>query len=390
MDDAQGFIRFEDEYTQRAYVAVNRPSREITLHMGDYAETHLIGEMLADFVTPEKDRFKFYEEDRLELIQNLHLVDASASEMDYSGVMNEFIENYIRKHGISRDEFAKKVAIFDFLKRFAEVHPYFYAIGFYSTILPTDNDTLLNDVLNLETIREKALEIVRFCLDAETDRLNQLDAAKRYFTYLASGRGKLPCDFKTRIIAVPDRIPVEDYRVFYKPLPKGVKAKALFTLTSFADLKQPQDITDSTIEYIKKADVRVDEAYEVNSITDMVYLELYQMILCNVSVRKCGVCGRYFVRKGDYNEKYCDRIPRGYKQTCQQIGSTRDYNQRNKQSKPRAEYMKAYKRMHSRIKYGMITKDEFKQWNLKANDILRLCDSGEVPLEEFKQWLRNK
>ena len=46
--------------------------------------------------------------------------------------------------------------------------------------------------------------------------------------------------------------------------------------------------------------------------------------------------------------------------------------------------------MHSRIKYGMITREEFKQWNMKANDKMLLCDTGELSLEEFKGWLGNK
>jgi hypothetical protein len=253
-----------------------------------------------------------------------------------------------------------------------------------------DNDTLLNDVLNLEPIREKALEIVRFCLDTGTDKLNRLDAARRYFYYFASCRGRIPCDFKTRIVTVPDRIPVNDYTVFYKPLPKDFRARDLFTLNTLSELKRPQNITDKTVDYLTKAEIQVDTAYEVTTFADMVYLELYQMILYNISVKKCELCGRYFVLKGEYKGKYCDRIPRGYKQTCQQIGSTRDYNQRNKKSEPKAEYMRAYKRMHSRIKYGMITKEEFKQWNLKANDMTRLCDSENLSLDEFKQWLGNK
>jgi hypothetical protein len=52
--------------------------------------------------------------------------------------------------------------------------------------------------------------------------------------------------------------------------------------------------------------------------------------------------------------------------------------------------MWAHKRMHSRIKYGMITREDFQKWNMKTNDMMLLCDSGELSLEEFKQWLGNK
>lgn len=390
MEDAEGFIHFEDEYSRKAYVTVNEQSKEITLYSENHSETHPMGEMLTDFVTPDEDRFAFYEEDRQELIQDLHLVDASALEEDYSGMMNPFVENYISEKRIDRDDFAKKVAIYDFVNRFEEVHPYFRTIGFYSTILPTDNETLLNGVLNLEQLREKALGIIRFCLDADTEKLSCLDTDKRYFYCLASGRGRIPQNFKSRILTAPDKITLNDYPVFYKPMPKDFKARTMFTLTTLSDLKKPQDITDETIDFLTKEDIQIHEAYEVTTFADIVYLELFQMILHNISVKKCELCGRYFVRKGEYKGKYCDRVPSGYKQTCQQIGSTRDYNQRNKKSEAKAEYMRAYKRMHSRIKYGMITREEFKQWNMKANDRMLLCDSGELSLEEFKGWLGNK
>jgi hypothetical protein len=390
MEDADGAIHFEDEYSRRPYVTINSQSKEMTLHADNYSETHPIGELLIDFVTPEEDKFDFYEEDRQELIQNLYLVDASALDHEYNGKITEFDENYIKEKRIDRDDFAKKVAIYDFVKRFEEVHPYFRTIGFYSTILPTGNDTLLNDFLNMEQLREKALEIIRFCLDMDTEKLNRLEADKRYYYYFASGRGRIPLDFKSRIITIPDKIPMESYPVFYKPMPKDFKARTMLTVASLSDLKTPQEITDDTIDFLTSQDIQIHEAFEVDHFSDIVYLEFFQMILNNISVKKCELCGRYFVRKGEYGGKYCDRILRGYKQTCQQIGSTRDYNQRNNRSETRQEYMRAYKRMHSRIKYGMLTREDFKKWNMEANAKMLLCDSSELSLEEFKKWLGNK
>lgn len=383
MEDAEGFIHFEDEYNRKAYVTVNEQSKEMTFHFSSYSETHPIGELLIDFLTLEDEQLDVYEDDRQELIQDLLLED-------YCGVMNENIENYLAKNRIDHDTFAKKVAIYDFVRRFEDLHPYFRLISLYSSILPMDNDTLLSDALNLSQLREKALEILRFCLDVDTEKLNRLETAKRYYYYIASGRGRIPQNFKSSILTVPDKIPLNDYPVFYKPMPKDFKARTMFTLTTLSDLKKPQDITDETIDFLTKEDIQIHEAYEVTTFADIAYLELFQMIIHNISVKKCELCGRYFVRKGEYKGKYCDRVPRGYKQTCQQIGSTRDYNQRNKKSEAKAEYMRAYKRMHSRIKYGMITKEEFKQWNMKANDKMLLCDSGELSLEEFRGWLGNK
>jgi hypothetical protein len=387
MEDADGYIHFEDEYNRRAYVTISGQSKEMTLYVDNHSETHPIGELLIDFMTLEDEQLAFYEEDRQELMKDLHLVDASDLGPGYQ---NEHVDNYLERNRIGHDDFAKKVAIFDFIKRFEELHPYFKLIDLYGSILPIDNDMLLNELLNLKQLREKASEIIRFCLDVDTEKLNHLEADKRYYYYFASGRGKIPQNFKSRIITIPDKIPMESYPVFYKPMPKDFKARTMLTVASLSDLKTPQEITDGTIDFLTNQDIQLHEAFEVDHFSDIIYLELFQMILNNISVKKCEQCGRYFVRKGEYGAKYCNRVPRGYKQTCQQIGSTRDYNQRNNQSVTKKEYTRAYKRMHSRIKYGMLTREDFKKWNMKANDKMYLCDSGELSLDEFKQWLGNK
>lgn len=117
---------------------------------------------------------------------------------------------------------------------------------------------------------------------------------------------------------------------------------------------------------------------------------LLPLILNNIAVKKCEWCGKNFVLKGDYGTKYCSRIPRGKKQTCQHFGSTRDFNARVKKSDASVEYGKAYKRMHARIKYGMLTKEEFKKWNMKAVVQTQLCEDGKLSFEELKEWLGNK
>lgn len=44
----------------------------------------------------------------------------------------------------------------------------------------------------------------------------------------------------------------------------------------------------------------------------------------------------------------------------------------------------------ARIKYGMLTKEEFKKWNMKAVSQTQLFDDGKLSFEEFKEWFGNK
>ena len=388
--DKEGYFKINNEYEQRRYVSFDRQNKEITVFGSKGQNTYTIGEMLIDFVIQDDGRYYWYEEDRLQLIHDLHRLTAEEFKWDYINKLSEFEENYLKKNNISLDEFAQKIAIYEQVYRYEEIHPYLSMIDLYTSIVPVDNKVLLNETLNINALREKVVEIFEFCFDVDTPYLNELPSDKRYYFYLASGRGGIPQNFKTRVIAMPDKINVENHEIFYKDLPDDFNLGEYWDLTSINDLRTPQDVTDKTIDYLKDYEIKLYEAYEINSFADIAYLEVYQMLLNRSAVKKCELCGRYFLIKGDYNAKYCDRKMEGKRQTCQQIGSSRDFNKRVEKSEPHKEYMKAYKRMHSRIKYGMITKEQFHEWNKQADGKLLMCESGELSLEDFKVWLGNK
>ena len=392
MDDDDGNVRIENEYGVRNYVTFNMNTRETNLICNGTPKAYPLGELLIDFITLDDDGLlSLYEEDRQELLDHLGNIDASDFDWDrYAYMPNEYVRNYLKQNNISLDAFAKKVEISQLLWRHEGIHPYFQLIDLYTSILPADNETLLKETLNLKLLKEKATEIVRFCLDIETEKLGKLTAIQRYFYYYSSGRGRIPQNFKSRIITLPNRIPLNDYPVFYKPLPIGFDVSMVWELTSLSDLKTPQDITDGTIEYLQKRDIQIYKAYEINSFADIIYLELFYMILNNVSIKRCEWCGKYFVLKGDYVNKYCSRLPFGKQQPCRQLGSSRDFQKRVKKSEANVQYMRAYKRMHSRIKYGMLTKEGFKKWNMEAVGKTQLCEAGELSMEEFKKWMGNQ
>ena len=186
MEDSEGYIRFNSEYDLRSYVTFNAQKEEMTVFGTNGQNTYAIGELLIDFVTlddeivlslGEKVFQSPYEEDRLELLENLHLVNASDFDFDLKGILNEYVENYLKQNNINLDEFAKKVAIYDFVKRYEHMHPYFKLIDLYTSILPVDNAVLLDDVLNVKRLKEKALEIIGFCLDVDTEKLNSFPDA---------------------------------------------------------------------------------------------------------------------------------------------------------------------------------------------------------------------
>ena len=386
--EKQGYISLANEYEQHTYLSFDRQKKEMTV-ISDGQKAYALGDMLIDFITLDDDILNLYEQDRLQLIEDLHLIDADAFNWDFRGTLDEFTENYLTKNNISKDEFAKKLAIIELLRQFEHQHPYFSMLNLYTAILPYDNTILLTHTLNLKALKAKLTEMAVFCLDTEAEHLSKLSAEKRYYFYHASGRGSIPQGFQTRVVVLPNKIPLKDYSVFYKTLPKDFDVSKIWELSSMHELKEPQEVTADTAAYLNDSDIRIYEAYEARGIADMAYLEFYQMLLANAAIKKCSLCGRYFAMKGDYSTKYCDRKARGRKQTCQQLGSSRDFRSRTAESPVKVEYLKAYKRMHSRIKYGIITKEKFNEWNDAAKDKASLCERGGISLDDLIKFLGN-
>ena len=69
--------------------------------------------------------------------------------------------------------------------------------------------------------------------------------------------------------------------------------------------------------------------YEFHSVADILELEFTKLLESNIRFRKCQRCGRYFLMKGNYHTRYCDRIADGEKYSCQDLASQENYQKRN-------------------------------------------------------------
>jgi hypothetical protein len=97
MDDREGYIRLSNQYDSRGYITINGQKKEMTVFGTDSQNTYAIGELLIDFVTlDDKIYLSLYEEDRLQLIEELHLINASDFNFDLKGLLNEYVENYLK------------------------------------------------------------------------------------------------------------------------------------------------------------------------------------------------------------------------------------------------------------------------------------------------------
>ncbi len=121
---------------------------------------------------------------------------------------------------------------------------------------------------------------------------------------------------------------------------------------------------DNEIGYI------IDTFDEIPSSND--YTFLYQfaigikyLIAKNLVLKKCELCGRYFINKFNSRAKYCNVPYRTTKATCQEYISRYNYKKRTTIHPINTEYNKVYNRIYSRVRRGSMTELEAKFEQLK-------------------------
>ena len=149
----------------------------------------------------------------------------------------------------------------------------------------------------------------------------------------------------------------------------------------------------SIVESVKQGYFEeIYEEYEVNSFYEVLFLEVYHMILDRTLVKKCRNCGRYFVVK-NLNVEYCSRLIDPDEEsldnrTCSDVGPKRSYMKKLEEDLPLKFYDRAYKTHYARINSGKMTKQEFFLWHQEAKEKLEMVRANTYDFEEFKIWLK--
>jgi hypothetical protein len=121
--------------------------------------------------------------------------------------------------------------------------------------------------------------------------------------------------------------------------------------------------------------------------SDVVDYVLNRYLDANLEFRVCKYCGRYFGARRGSKGDYCERMIEGSTKTCKQAGSVRLYEKRKFEIPAVKEYKRSYKAHNARIRYGIMTKEEFAVWSAEAREKRDLCLAGKLSLEEFVAWL---
>lgn len=158
------------------------------------------------------------------------------------------------------------------------------------------------------------------------------------------------------------------------------------TKKGFLDYKKTQQINDAGITDTREllAAVNTDKSkvsllpyYHVQSLDEMLFLEFVEMLKQGIQVKRCRLCGKYFVLIDKRKREYCDREYEGSK-TCQEIGPLLRYEQNLESDeylrKFETEYNKIYSRFYradgktdAEFSGKDMTRVEFRTWSKAAS-----------------------
>lgn len=158
-------------------------------------------------------------------------------------------------------------------------------------------------------------------------------------------------------------------------------------LTAIQRFAKNEGTIDGKAELVfKVSDNIMYEVFIASDISSLLYIEFMKMLQQNVLVSVCENCGRYFIPKGNYDMKYCEREVDGEK-VCQKDGAVKSFKDKVKNNPVYNEYEKVYKRFYARKRKGLISQEQFATWVKKSSKTKKEALNGNLSYDDFKNQI---
>jgi hypothetical protein len=131
----------------------------------------------------------------------------------------------------------------------------------------------------------------------------------------------------------------------------------------------------------------VVKMHSISSIDELIHLELISIIENELTIKKCKYCDEYFVPIGRTDIEYCTNTKYDETRPCNEIGAIRNYNKSVVSEPANKLYLKAYRRMNSKVRTKRITQLHFLEWSDEARSKRNLCKEGKISIDKFGKWL---
>ena len=255
---------------------------------------------------------------------------------------------------------------------------------------PEATSSLRGYINYLTALQKEYLELIEFCFDEEyySEVFEDLRPEGRYYIY-RQAKGY------SDVLLRKETVKLEMRTIRGDAMPFGrSEEEALKRMFSSADFGDPIN------EFLDRYNMKISDLvsyllfprfmnvqYEFNSVADILELEFSKLMEHNIRFRKCKRCGKYFIMKGNYNTKYCDRIAPGETQTCQDLAAQENYKKKTEGDEALSIYNKYYKRYYARVKAKQIKEADFKKWKYAALTKRSECSDGKITPDEFGKWM---
>ena len=202
-----------------------------------------------------------------------------------------------------------------------------------------------------ETIRDL---LIKNLIEKKTDLKERLELISKYSN-----------NSLVRNLCVPEKLFLyETKRVFDLHYFNIKPAHALFLDTKFkikyicdTELSREErrlDV-DKIVNIIKEKNIVTEEVYELETVKEQIFFELFKIIQNNFVINKCENCGRLFIpatannnpyQKARNDQKYCNNLYLNTGKTCREIGAINKYKEKVEDSDILKEYKKEYKKIY--------------------------------------------
>lgn len=180
-------------------------------------------------------------------------------------------------------------------------------------------------------------------------------------------------------------------------------ANGCFDTSKLIKFDKPEDVdTKKILQNIHRdSDYAASmwQYFAIQSLEEMLYFELMEMVKRGIWVKRCALCDRYFVLADKRRRDYCDRIYGG-KRTCKQIGAKKRFNQSIEYDAYLQEFQRIYNRMYSRYYRidawdserltNKLTEEGFKAWTEMASKMRLAYKRGEMNGEDLIKKISEK
>lgn len=139
-----------------------------------------------------------------------------------------------------------------------------------------------------------------------------------------------------------------------------------------------------------KVDLVVSNIYLIDSLIDLINLEMMYAVINDMPINKCKNCNKYFVA-GNSAALFCDRLYTEEK-TCKQFGGKKSFVDKLKKDEALLRYEKVYQATYYRLRKAE-KQDEIDELNKRLQDlkIWRVkYKNGGIPELEFVEFLEEK